>query len=391
MVVFVVFLGFVYLAMYVFVACSKQFTGLKEKSQLKRWLYVNMGLKLCILLLLVQPFVLFIKDGYHYVAEFFFMTQNKERIVDQLYISGDYLSMSDFATWDIYQSINKKMEDMGAIYQNFSDYEMQMDDEEIVPYIRVNEAYLKDYLLYTVDGERIDLKTIQEPVVFLPETRYPDGEIPYRYYSGIDAELPLIRIRSGTTFINGRIEQTIRSLKDPLIIYYPHVEAMISFGGQDGLYLPIKDTGKEQELLVYLKELHVEELMVFGNSTNDYEVMYEKNKDEPLTFLLLLITYSIVIVSFIYQNTYVYFIENKQKFALKYLCGNHFLQRHGDMLFYDLIVYAPLMPCLYIFYQIEVPEIILFVILAVSFELFASWLLIRLFEKNKMIEILKGE
>ena len=139
------------------------------------------------------------------------------------------------------------------------------------------------------------------------------------------------------------------------------------------------------------KEKGLDSLVTLQNTSNDYQIAYEKGKDEVITFLLLLITYIIVILSFIYQNAYIYFLENKQKFALEYLYGNSFLQRHKDLLLNNVIVYIPLSFCLYFFFELKVIEISIFIVLAVVFELLASWVLIRMFEKKRLVSILKGE
>lgn len=139
------------------------------------------------------------------------------------------------------------------------------------------------------------------------------------------------------------------------------------------------------------KEKGLDSLVTLQNTNNDYQIAYEKGKDEVITFLLLLITYIIVILSFIYQNTYIYFLENKQKFALEYLYGNTFLQRHGNLFLNNLIMYAPLMLCLYFIFGLKISEVVIFIILAVLFEILASWILIRFFEKKRLVAILKGE
>ena len=159
----------------------------------------------------------------------------------------------------------------------------------------------------------------------------------------------------------------------------------------NGYYLPVNEKSDEAEFRAFLKEKGLDSLVTLQNTNNDYQIAYEKGKDEVITFLLLLITYIIVILSFIYQNTYIYFLENKHRFALECLFGNAFLQRHGNLFLNNLIVYAPLMLCLYFIFGLEIIEVVVFIILAVLFEILASWILIRFFEKKRLVAILKGE
>lgn len=384
-------LTFIYIFMLFFVKSNTNFINLKTSNNLKHITLVNLILKFLILVLLVEPFVLFIKNGRYYVSEFFFMIENKEKITDQLYVSGYYFDSNDISMWEKIKEINSYMDQHGAIYQDFSTYEARIETNEediIEPYIIVNKAYLSDYELYDSKNKKIPLDSINHTTVFLSE-KYRNKEINIGTYAPIDADV--VWIKEGNTFINYRMDQKIRTLKDPIVVYYPRGNELYSFGGNDTYYLPIKNRQVEKDFINFLEKENIKDLVLTTETTNAYDIAFEKNKDELITFLLLLITYIIVILSFIYQNAYIYFLENKQKFALEYLYGNSFLQRHKDLLLNNVIVYIPLSFCLYFFFELKVIEISIFIVLAVVFELLASWVLIRMFEKKRLVSILKGE
>ncbi len=394
---FMLFLVVCYGIMYIFIKNRRKFYSLKKEIVKKPVIILNLLLKFAVLMLIAQPFVLFFKAGIPEISEFTFLHTHSKELKNKLYLSGIYEN-STLKEEDLFFTLNEYMEMHGGLYQNFETYEAykymsQIDADfqtTIYPFIYVNENYLKKYPLYDVDGNPIHLENYQQETLFVPDI-YPEIQTENKmFYCSENPQCEVVSIKGGTKFYNMHFNSSIHSLKDPLIVFKPEAYKNPDVN-MNGYYLPVNKKSDEAEFKAVLKEKGLDSLVTLQNTNNDYQIAYEKGKDEVITFLLLLITYIIVILSFIYQNTYIYFLENKQKFALEYLYGNTFLQRHGNLFLNNLIVYAPLMLCLYFVFGLKISEVVVFIILAVLFEILASWILIRFFEKKRLVAILKGE
>ena len=91
------------------------------------------------------------------------------------------------------------------------------------------------------------------------------------------------------------------------------------------------------------------------------------------------------------QNVYLYFIENRKKFAIEYLLGMSYLQRHGDIIYKNILVYAPILLFLYFMNHISWKLSVICILISILFEFLTFYVLIRKFENKRIIEILKGE
>lgn len=394
---FMLFLVVCYGIMYIFIKNRRKIYSLKKEIVKKPVIILNLLLKFAVLVLIAQPFVLFFKEGIPQLSEFIYLQTNSKELKNQIYLSGIYEN-STLKKEDLFFTLNEYMEMHGGLYQDFETYDaykfMSQTDTDfqttIYPFIHVNGNYLKNYPLFDVNGNVIQLEDYQQETLFVPAI-YPEiYSEDHMYYCSQNPQCEVVSIKGGTKFYNRHLNSSIHSLKDPLIVFKPEAYKNPDVN-MNGYYLPVYEESDEAEFKEFLKEKGLDSLVILQNTNNDYQIAYEKGKDEVITFLLLLITYCIVILSFIYQSTYIYFLENKQKFALEYLYGNTFLQRHGNLLLNNLIVYVPLLLCLYFFFKLKVIEIFIFIILAVLFELLASWFLIRIFEKKRLVSILKGD
>lgn len=397
--IFLCFLALSFGIVYVYVHKNRSFTSLKQHGQSKKFAWVNIGVKFLVLLLILPPFLTFLHKGWDAFTNYYYMESHRNEIRDQVFVASiDDRQTTDediFEIQKLQKEINTYLEKHGAILQDFQAYETRkaMAEEDpndtwansFLPYIVVNDKYLKDYTLQDVNGKTISLADIKKVTLFLPETMNFEGQNKENY---CDTDCDVVKVKKGNTYWNQHMYTTIRTIKDPIVVYHPEVVARM---GQDSYHLNIHEKKDKQALDNFLKESGLGKIITLQNTSNDYDTLIEEYRDDILFLLPLLITYIFVILVFIYQSAYIYFMQNKQKFAIKYLIGDYFIERHGDMLYHNLIVYVPMMLCLYGVFHVSVKETLLCILLAVAFEMAGSYLLIRVFEKKRMIEILKGE
>ena len=153
----------------------------------------------------------------------------------------------------------------------------------------------------------------------------------------------------------------------------------------------LDDEQKKEKLNQYLHEVGLEDEVLLATSQQHYQIMKEKVKDDLISVLSLFVIYLVIICTFLYENIFIYFIENKTKFAVRYLNGSSYWERHGDMIKLNLGAYA--IPLLYGYFRLHIAlfDILAFTALAMIVELAAAYVIITHFEKNRIVEVLKGE
>lgn len=397
--IFLCFLMVSYAIVYVYVHKSRSFTSLKQHGQSKEFAWVNIGVKFLVLLMILPPFLTFLHQGWNAFTDYYYMASHRDQLRDQVYISSiDSRQTSNedvLGHVELQFKFNTFLVEHGAILQDFESYESRkvLAEEDptdtwansFLPYIIVNDQYLKDYTLQDMKGKTISLTDIKKETLFLPEDMDFEGQEKSNY---CNEDCDIVKVKTGNTYWNQHMHTEIRSMKDPIVVYQPNVvDAM----GVQSYHLNIHDKKVKEALDQYLKESGLGKLITLQNTSNDYDIIIEMYKDDILFVFPLIITYIFVILVFIYQSAYIYFMQNKQKFAIKYMVGDYFIERHGDMLYHNLIVYVPMMLCLYFIFHVSVKETLLCILLAVAFEMAGSYLLIRVLERKRMIEILKGD
>lgn len=395
-ILFILFLSIIYGIVFIYIQKNRKFIRLKESGQSKAVVWLNMGLKFFILLLIFPTFLQFAKQGWTETYEYYYLTVNEDDLRNQVYVASieDRQNNGNVfeSSMELHSKMNTFLDEHGGIYQDFGNYEARHSaavndpsDEwakSFLPYIIVNRNYLKDYELLSENGTPIDLDTIKEVTLFVPQNREFDEQTRIEY---CNTECDIVPIKPGNEFWNRTMMSSIRSLKDPLVVYSPEVYLT-------GWYhLNISDDTVKKELATFLKENRLERLFALRNTSDDYDVTITKYQDHLLYLLPLFITYVIVILMFIYQSAYIYFTQNKQRFVLCYLLGKSFSKRHGEMLYRNLLVYSPMLVFLYVLMDVTALETILCVLLAALFELGCAYLMIHILEKRYMVDILKGD
>lgn len=390
----------IYMILHFYVRKTTNLISLKKNVVSRQVVWINWCIKFLVLLMILPTLILFTKQGYRALSEFAFIVTHKNEMANQIYINGvnDRQSeTNDFVnTEELLQSINAYMAKHGAVYQDFETYEgimkyTELNPEEeafasIYPYIIVNHAYLKDYTLLDTNNNEVNIEEVKKETIFVPENhKFTDGD-KEKYCES--SECDVVYVKKGITYWNLHTRTSFRKLKDPYVVYNPH---MINTFGAKSYHMAIDTDLKKKQLEKFIEKEGYDKLLSIRNTSNEYGLMLEKYKDDILFLLPLFITYTFVILIFVYQSTYIYFIYKKQEFAIKYLSGTSYIERHGDMLLSNAMVYLPLLILLYFVLSVSWIEAICCIIIAVVFELTGSYILIRRFEKNRIIEILKGE
>lgn len=388
----------VYVCMFMYVRKSKSVVYMKQKNSRNRMTYVNVVVKILVVTIFLPSLITHVVDGKHMMDEYFYMIQHEKELRNQLYVDrvntniGSMNSITDILSRDhVMKEVNTYMEEHGAIYQDFNEsfvwQEIAKEEPESkrTPYIIANQAYLKPYHIKDLNGNDINLNAIDKVTLFQPE----GVEILQDAFAYCGEECEVITIQSGTRYWDTFLNSYTRSLKDPLIVYRPVVSADMT--GSNGHHLVLTDESVEKEFQAFLNEKELTQMITYQKTTDDYDMLMESYKDKVLYTIPLLIIYVCVMLVFIYQIVYMYFEQYKQRFVLQYMLGDHFFQRHGMMLYWNVLSYAVIMVGVYHISELSVVSIIITVFVMLLFEFIAQYGLIHRIEKQKMVEIMKGE
>lgn len=391
---FLIFQILTFVCMYYFVKRQNSYLTIKQTQSIKRATIINLCIKFAVIVLILPMLINFFTIGVDSVSEFYYIVSNKNVLKNMVYINSvDDRQNEDINIDEIIEDFCKYAHKHGAVYQNFEDYEAfqylekQGQDsffKDLKPYIIVNKAYLDDYTLHDVNGNVIDINNINKETIFVPSNIYEKEDISM-YCKG---ECNIVEVQSGNTYWNQHIHSDIRKLKDPYVVYEPNPIYAI---GSNSYYLLIDTAEKQMELQNYMNKSDYGKYITFQNTSNEYDIIYQEYKDDIIFLLPLFITYIFVILIFIYQNVYLYFIENRKKFAIEYLLGMNYLQRHGDIIYKNILVYAPILLFLYFMNHISWKLSVICILISILFEFLTFYVLIRKFENKRIIEILKGE
>ena len=383
----------VYICMYMYIRKSKNVVYIKQKESKNKMTYVNIVVKILVVTIFLPSLITHVVDGKHMMDEYLYMIQHEKELRNQLYVETINFNMGDglMGMDKAMKEVNAYMKDHGAIYQDFDEsfvwQEIAKEDPESkrTPYIIVNKAYLKPYHIKDLSGNEVDLNTIDKVTLFQPE----GVEILQDAFTYCNEECEVITIQSGTRYWDTFLNSYTRSLKDPLIVYRPVVSADMS--GSNGHHLVLTDESVEKEFQSFLDEKGLTQMITYQKTTDDYDHLVESYKDKVLYTIPLLIVYVCVMLVFIYQIVYMYFEQHKQRFVLQYMLGDHFFHRHGKILYWSILSYAVIMISVYQLSELSIQNIMTTIFIMLVFEFIAQFELIHRIEKQKMVEIMKGE
>lgn len=378
-----------YMVIYFIITRLQEVSETKKTNRLTRIANLNMVLKLVVILLLMQPLIRFVGLGVNEVKSAIFLIENKEALRNQVYISGvGETKEKDFST--IIEELKQYFHEKGGIYQDFfqnKQYEDREDGQEkgLKPYLIVDKNFLANYEIKDQNQQLLMIENLKENTLLIPE-RYKNEKVT-EYCEG---DCSVIFIENGMTYYNRdpltALDQ-LYSKKDAIVLVKNTIDSSCNWSYP---YMLLKVD--PQDIAIVRAELANKGLLnvvELRNTNNSYERVLEEIKDNCLYLISLLVVYLVVIFTFLYQTIFLYFMSNREEFALRYLYGNSFFERHGKMIIHNLVIYF--IPFLYgwLFIDMNLSELFLFLLMAVVFEMLSSLFLIRKFEKNKLISILK--
>lgn len=382
---FFIYMAVIYVILHIFIYGVRKAEHLKKGNGLKNINYVNLGLKTIVLLMIFSPFVDFVSLGVSEVKNMYYLNTQSDELRNNVYIEG----IEAGAEGEGISYAKEYFKEHGGVYQDFIiNHQTDSDDIPVFekPHIEVDYNYLSEYELKDEEGKKLTIDEDMGEVLLVPKKYKGEVMDLYEYGSG-----EIIYIENGMQFYN--MEPSTATdygwvVKDPIVSVVDLVDSGTNWN-LPFMLLPYDDEKELKKIINDFKQKGVS--VELSTTARRYDNVYEMVKDNFLECIYLLIMYSIVILAFLYQNIYMYFIETKEAFALRYLHGYSFIERHGELIVKNTMIY--IFPLFYGYFYLHLPlvQILAFIIFAILFELIAIYLLTRKLEKNQIIEVLKGE
>lgn len=373
-------MAMIYMVMFFMAYSFHEISNLKKRM---RYLFIgklSLCLKVIMLILIFPPLFTITNEGIEYGKEGYHLLIHKKDLIDNIYIgSFDDRDDKQFDITRAYAVLEKN----GAVYNDYSDYLMQKmvneemnSDIDLKPYVVVNHNQLNNYSLYDKKGKKINTNAIQEITLFLPEGTKTETD---NYYHG---NCNVIEIKKGIKYeIEDIHNLCFEKLNDPIIILDPGIPT----GGQ--YYLP-KDN--YEAVSKDLKQEGMGNVIFFANTSDLYEYRSNLVDNKLISLITIFILYLIVIFIVLYQNLYLYFIDQKKKIAIVYSYGYTWLSRHGDLLYSNLLMYLPVLMYSYFIEKLNILIVLIFIILVMLIEALMTYIMIHHYEIRHSAEILKG-
>jgi len=355
-------------------------------------------LKVILLLLVMNPLVEMLDDSVNIFQRHYALIKNNDNMRDNLYVFGirhgsDFINDEENA-----QAVVSYLWNHNALYQDFEVnylYELGKefyDDEEIpeyeLPYLEVNREYLNNYQLYTVEGNEIDIETLPHNTLLVPE-KYKDNNLEAENVYNPMGNYTILYVQDGNTYYSYFPNHYPVPLykEDPIISLKTEYHEGIKL---NQLILSNADISID-DVLNYLTKEGLDDIVYIASTNAPYEVAKKNSLDTILDITTAFILYMFIVIMFLYQNTFIYFFENKKLLSIQYLVGKNFVQRHKTIL--QLQVLAYVLPGLLggVLFSIPTRSIIMLISFTIVIDILISYVITKKFEKRNIVSILKGE
>ncbi|MGX8852117.1 DUF1430 domain-containing protein [Amedibacillus sp. YH-ame10] len=365
-------------------------TILKSKKSNQIIVDVNLILKAIMTCFIIGPFLSMIpsvlSDSYDYIE----FIQRKSEIEKYAFMTSlDYGEHAIANQRTLYELGTKH----GAIYEDFATYQLQNEmeikttDKPIYPFITVNKNYLKEYELYDTDGKGISINDYgKKYTYFIPETcSYDKADIfGLNDYGGV-----VVKIKDPKTMYPHNASGFLTSLKNPIIVLMPDdFDSFDTIGSWDN-YVPL---GESMTLFQNeLKKTDMNGRVFFSDNAIPLATTLSDYQYQILQGALLVTVYLSTYIAFTYLTLSLYFEENKKQLSLRYLYGRSFFQRYGKFLLLNASIYLVPVMLSFVWLHLNLLHVIAYVLFFGVVELGIALYRIYKFQKNGIVNVLKGE
>lgn len=394
--IFISLIFIVYIIIYYMIQHMNSYLDIKKNGNNKVIPVLGLALKVIFIIMIAEPFIHTISYGFNNIKEAYILYRYSDKVSNHVYICGILDGNHEKSYSKLSSHILEYFSKNGGIYQDFNQNylndltkqnnpSMNLNELEY-PYIIVNQNYLKEYSIKKNTGQLLNIDHISNNTLLVPRGYSVCDYTPY-----CNTNCKITSIKKGNVFINHDTMTTIdrRIKKDPIILVKTTIDDSLHWSKG---YLYLENVGNNLNNLVFdLKENGFENYIYLEDTSNLFDVASSRSKSFLLNFTFTIFLYFILIIMFQFQSVYLYYYDNKKEFALNCLFGKTFIQKYSTLITRNLIVY--LIPIIYLYFIIKIQAIplLIFLFSAIILDIFILFIIVRFFEKHKVIPVLKGD
>lgn len=361
---------------------------------------VSMVLKLCLLMIVFIPCVTHGWETYDSLSILHTLLSNEKTMTNAIMLNGIIFDNTDiFEQQNTIQKLYSYIDKHNGIYEEFNyveNYELVLQGNQPLPFsitypfITVNDNYLKDYKIQDSKGNEIDMNTLKESTLLIPDNYHLSDEQISFFCKG--RPYNILSIKAGNTFTshnpNNYTSNTLTK-KNPIILLDKQWMESTSFS-TDNYFIKINDEKDLNDFKSFISDNHLEKAMNFHLNKAYYDVNVSKLSYQVITsgFYTLLM----LLLVFIYQiyTAIMYVHESRFIFALEYLMGKTFLQRYGSYLYTNILLYLVIVAAGVFMSSVTIMHIILFGLIMLIIDNTILYVTIRTYENKESANMLKG-
>ncbi len=381
-------LGVLIILTYIYIKFLTNIIILK-KTSFKEMVYIQNIVKICIILLVVIPFINSYNNVCPAITRYIgiktyenelknsvnIITENDDKLFNYLNKNGKFVDFTEHIS--LYKDY---------VYDNWHDLEKDEIDEFALSYpkITANVTYLMDYNIKDEFDNDICYEKFQEDILLVP-IEYKNCDELERYKHGTKQ---IVYIKNNGNFFDLSLQNPIVYVENPII----HVTIENSqYFKTNYLYCSTKDKSIEK----YYKDIKT---MINNNNFDIYDRSKEIDiyimdiKNDMFQFIFIFFMYFIILLLFIYLTVYVFIHESGKKLYIQYTLGHTYIQRYKKLLFIVMLSYfIPLTIFMRINLSVKINQIVQFLLIFFIFEVILEIVYVYNYLKYNGISILKGE
>jgi hypothetical protein len=378
------------------------FVALKRSKSRMTTVYMNLLLKMILIILILAPLAQEIQSGADALQRVYHYTKASEdyegKYMVNLATSLDfYVDPEDDRQSDFQKLLfNEFILNNEGFYADFSSAYWPPQAVEgflagglEAPYPSVSADYnfLRKYKIRDEEGKEIDLSSIKENTVFIPmNLKDVKHQIYNQTYNQITHSVPnVMYVSFDKPFLHPDVGSDNLFVEDPVVNYIVEYVRGVNVTYTNALY------SSQTKLRNILDQSAFKDFF----QVEAYEPIYEfylngywETFMESIFFLLM---FSLIPLIFLYQSLSFHLSETKKEIAVKYSMGSSFIKRYREIILLHLLPYGVLIftvaTSLKIPKAIGVQMILYYIVLDLIFMM----IILRKFERKSVAEILKGE
>ena len=359
---------------------------LKNSQSLRMMNYINYLFKIGMSLFLIVPFITSINAAIPHLNKYQYVTSHENEIkqywrfafseatqeeMNEIYQNCLYVDMTDYSHMSEIDMIMKpRYEGVGELMS--------------VPLVKVNDQHLKDYIIYNLNNQIIDISKLPENTMLIPE-QYQNTELtPSRAYQGENK----VFVKDTGKHYNLQIRESIHVLDNPIVMVIHEYNS--SDVAWDSMYFKAETDQEYHEIRQFIDNITQKPYRLF-NTTADINNYLVNTQQIFMEIFGKIFIYGFVYMLFAIQFMTLYIQEERKEMSLQYMAGKNRWDRYGNIYLINLCIYLCIILLGVIWQGISFEMCLKFSIMGFIFDSILMTLFIRRFEKKSIVLSLKGE